>query len=195
MSEFSLKPRSAFAPGEAPIAHAGPYSLADVTDLALASVSVRRDGAEALARLEAHLGVKLPDAGCLSEAGPHTVFWMGEGQWMVTAPHETHEMLAQDLKAIAGEAVSVTEQNDAWACLELTGPAIEEVFARLTSLDLEAAASGSAFRTSIEHIGCFVLCLEKGARYRILMGRSFARSMHHAVLQTLHATVAIAERP
>ena len=52
---------------------------------------------------------------------PKSGFWMGPEQWMIVAPHATHELLAYQLAALLGDAASVTEQSGAWVTFDVTG--------------------------------------------------------------------------
>lgn len=170
----------------------GDFNLAVEPGLALASVAARtgKEG-EAATRLADILGTGLPLPGALSKGAEHSAFWTGRDQWMIAADHETHEHLAAELKSALEDTASVTEQNDGWICLDLTGPDLPRVFERLMHADTSALKEGTAIRTVIEHIGCFVLCLETDRHYRLFAGRSYGRSLFHALSEGLRSTVAI----
>jgi len=160
--------------------------------LALASVAARtgKEG-EAAARLADLLGTDLPLPGALSKGAEHSAFWTGRNQWMIAADHETHEHLAAELKSVLEDTASVTEQNDGWVCLDLIGPDLPRVLERLMHADTTALKEGAAIRTVIEHIGCFVLCLETDRHYRLFAGRSYGGSLFHALREGLRSTVAM----
>lgn len=164
----------------------GPVTLTEVTHLALASVTARL-GQEA--RCKAHLTDLLeqnaPGIEELVMHNPEAAFWMGPDQWMVGAPHNTHEDLASQLKARFEESASVTEQNDAWAVFDLKGD-YALVLELLCAVDLRSLAVGRARRTTIEHLGCFVT--RRGEDHlRILGPRSSAGSLHHALLTAMRS--------
>lgn len=170
----------------------GDFRLDVVPALALASVAARsRKGGDAAARLADVLGTDLPLPGAWTRGAEHTAFWTGRDQWMIAADHETHERLAAELKSVLGDTASVTEQNDGWICLDVTGPDLPGVFERLMHADTAALQKGAALRTVIEHIGCFVLCLETNRHYRLLAGRSYGRSLFHALREGLRSTAAL----
>ncbi|WP_434054745.1 MAG: sarcosine oxidase subunit gamma [Roseibium sp.] len=168
------------------------YTLEVVPMLALASVAAR-SGSEAgvAANLARTFGTEMPPPGAFLRGTEHTVFWIGRHQWMIAADHETHEHLATELKTELGGSASVTEQNDGWICLDVTGPELPRVFERLMHADADALSVGSALRTVIEHIGCFILCLETDRHYRLFAGRSYGRSLFHALREGLRTTAAL----
>ncbi|MES0884078.1 sarcosine oxidase subunit gamma [Roseibium sp. SCP14] len=194
MSEYRLTPTPALGQGNSVPEKVATYELEENRSLALASVAARSThGEEVAANLAALLGSAVPQAGTLVEGEDHVAFWIGPDQWMVAASHDDHELLARELKERFGDTASVTEQNDGWVCLDVTGSDLPVVFERLAAVDAQTLEAGSAVRTVIEHVGCFLLCLEKDRHYRLFAGRSFAHSFHHAILTALKSTVAIQE--
>jgi sarcosine oxidase subunit gamma len=91
-------------------------------------------------------------------------------------------MLASQVKAAVGDNASVVEQTDGWCRFDVEGNRSLDLFERLTNANLRGATEGTALRTSIEHVGCFVLCLEAGKRFAVIGPRSSAASLHHALL-------------
>lgn len=160
--------------------------------LALASVAARTGKEDAAAaRLSDILGTDLPPPGTFRQGAEHTAFWIGRDQWMIAADHETREHLATELNSVLQDTASVTEQNDGWICLDVTGPDLPGVFERLTHADTAALTGGAALRTVIEHIGCFILCLETDSHYRLFAGRSYGGSLFHVLREGLRSTVAL----
>lgn len=150
--------------------------------LALASVSARL-GQEGACR--GHLADLLeadpPAPGRTRLHDPEAAFWMGSDQWMVGAPFDTHENLAEQLTTRFGTSASVTEQTDAWVCFDIRGDGIEAVMELCCNINIRAMKTGDAQRTSIHHLGCFVLRRDPANWLRILGPRSSAGSLHHAL--------------
>ena len=169
--------------GDAPrVDTIGTVTIAENPNMALASLAARRGQADALlAAMKAAMGLDLPAPGRASRAVEHAAFWMGPEQWMVTAPHGTHELLAAELKAVVGGAGSVTEQTDGWCCFDVTGPALADLFERLSPAPLRQMEPGDATRTTIEHLGVF-LWLQADDKLAVLAPRSSAGSLHHALI-------------
>lgn len=166
----------------------GPVTLAEVTDTALASFASRLGQEKAAHRaLGAFVGNDaLPGPGRASVTAPFRVIWIGPEQWMVMAPHDSHEDLAAQLSAAAAGAASITEQNDAWCRFDLKGAGLADVFELLCPINLRACTGGEATRTSIDHLGCLVL-VHLPEHITVLGPRSSAGSLHHALLTAMRA--------
>ena len=157
-------------------------SLTEKPDLALASVAARVGHETVCAKhLADLLGATAPGPGKACLRDPEAAFWVGPDQWMVGAPFATHEDLAAQLVARFGETASITEQTDAWVAFDLRGDGMEAVMELLCPLNIRAMQTGDATRTSIHHLGCFVIRRDPAEWVRILGPRSSAGSLHHAI--------------
>lgn len=163
-------------------------TLQEVADIALASFAARL-GQEAAAgkKLSSFLGNDAPAPGQMTE-GAFMCMWTGPDQWMVAASHGTHENLAEQLVAKADGTASVTEQNDAWCCFDMSGAGLASVFELLCPVNLHACSGGEATRTSIDHLGCFMMVMAPD-KVRVLGPRSSAGSLHHALLTAMRAAL------
>ncbi|MBL4813235.1 MAG: sarcosine oxidase subunit gamma [Rhodobacteraceae bacterium] len=160
----------------------GAVTLTEQPDFALASLSARRGcEKEAAIALRKIIGHAAPAPGRSTNSQGLVAFWVGPAQWFVEAPYNSHEHIADELKAAGGDAVSVTEQTGGWARFDLSGETATEVLARLCPLDAPQMQSGAATRTSIEHTGCFVICREALRAFSIWVPRSSAGSVSHAI--------------
>ena len=126
----------------------------------------------------------VPPAGRAHLNDPEAGFWMGPEQWMIGAPRSTHELIADDLKAMLDDAASVTEQSGAWVCFDITGPKMEDFCERLCAVPIRNMQSGDVQRTVIHHLGCFVIRRHAADHIRILGPRASAITLHHALLTT-----------
>ena len=140
--------------------------------------------AKALAKL---IDAPSPEVGRW-EGAKICAFWAGADQWMVEAPFDSHEGLADQVKDTLGNAASVTEQTDAWTRFDLDGSDIPAVLELLCQLDLRKMTEGRAARCSIHHIGCFVLC-RTSESFSIYGPRSSAGSLHHAILTAMRSAL------
>ncbi|NSY39337.1 sarcosine oxidase subunit gamma [Leisingera sp. ANG59] len=188
MTEYRLFPRTAFGAESAHSVSIAGVTLTERPDVALASVAARTGEAE-IAGTMAELCGGPCGVGQYKEGAPFSTFWSGPDQWFVLADHAAHETLAAELQARLGDRASVTEQNDGWVVFDLTGNALTPMLERLCNIDLARFEAGQAQRCVIEHISSFVLCRDPGLSYRLMCGRSFARSFAHAV-ETIMASVA-----
>jgi sarcosine oxidase subunit gamma len=158
----------------------GPFTVAESMDVALASLAARLGREAEVAARAAEAGVPLPGPGQATANGEWAAFWTAPETWFVEAPFATHEDIAARLKPLFGDAASITEQTDAFARFEVTGP-LRPLFERLCNLDLDRFGPGSATRTAIEHLGTYAICRAPD-RMTLLGPRSSAASLHHALL-------------
>ena len=175
-----LKPLTALGGVEPRTDKIGSVTCVEVPDVALASVAARLGQEKAtLAELKKTLGVAAPGPGGFAEKALGA-FWTGPDQWMVEAPYDTHEDLANLLKSKLKDAASVTEQSGAWVRFDLSGNGVCDVLERLCKLDIRAMTASDAGRSTVEHLGCFVICRDENA-FSVLGPRSSAGTLHHAL--------------
>ncbi|TAG10949.1 MAG: sarcosine oxidase subunit gamma [Rhodobacterales bacterium] len=163
---------------EAAVVRAGPLTITERVDIALASLAVRRG--QDLTAAAKTAAVPLPGPARYQAGAPYSAFWVTPEMWFVEAPFASHEAIAALLKAAFGDAASITEQTDAWVIFDLAAPDLALVLERLCNVDFRAAPAGHATRTVIDHLGCYLVKLNPGAA-RVYGPRSSAQSLLHAV--------------
>ena len=167
--------------------HHGPVTLTEEPGIALASITARRGGERTTTlAIRRMIGPTAPKAG--HWAGTRIIaFWTGPDQWMLEAPYDSDEFLFEwAIKEVKGKA-SVTEQTGAWCRFDLRGTDLAAVMERLCPINMAKFIAGSATRTSIDHLGCFMLCRAED-HISILGPRSSAASLHHSLLTAIRAT-------
>ncbi|MEM1078078.1 MAG: sarcosine oxidase subunit gamma [Pseudomonadota bacterium] len=186
-TQITLQARTALgalAPREETI---GALTLTERVEFALASVSARQGREETCRSGLAELLGSVPGPGAAKLRQPETGFWIGTEAWMIIAPFDTREDLATELKTRFGDSASITEQTDGWVLFDLAGDRIAAAMELLCSVEIRRMPPGTAKRTVIDHLGCFVLRPGEGDLIRILGPRSSADSLHHAVLTAMGA--------
>ncbi len=164
----------------------GNFTITEVTDRAMASVTARK-GEEVFVQkaLSNILNQPAPGVGC-HVAGKIGAFWIGQNQWMLSAPFDTHgDIVDAFLNKFRGKA-SLTEQTDGWCRFTVEGVELNRLCSLLCNVDTRDFLSGKAARTSIEHIGCFLLRLDTTV-IEVLGPRSNAESLHHAIAVAAHS--------
>lgn len=156
----------------------GPLVISERFDVALASVATRRG--RDLVQAARTAGVPLPDPALHASDGPYGAFWVAPGMWFVEAPFASHELIADQLVAVFGEAASITEQTDAWVAFDLAAPDLAPLLERLSNVDFRTVPIGHATRTVIDHLGCYLIKHGSGLA-RIYGPRSSAQSLLHAL--------------
>jgi sarcosine oxidase subunit gamma len=155
-------------------------TITEVTDTALASLAARHGEALAVADIAETAGIPLPPPGKAAQGATYAAFWLSPEMWMIEAPFATHEDIVAILKPHFGEAASLTEQTDAWARYDVTGNDLPTMFERLCAFDLRSHGLGSATRTVIEHLGCYVV-IRTDNHLSVIGPRSSAASVFHAL--------------
>lgn len=157
-------------------------TLTEVPDLALASVAARK-GHEAacIDGLGVLLNAAPPEAGKAMFGAVYDALWMGPNQWLLGADLSVADDIAKKVKEHLTDTASVTEQTDAWVCFDLSGTGGFSVLELLCNVNLLDFGAGNATRTSIHHLGCFVVCKDPDHTVRILGPRASAKSLHHAL--------------
>ncbi len=179
MRDVNLKPITALGLDLPQVVTLGRWTLTERTDVALASLAVRRGRLADVQALASAAGLPLPPAAMSEQGAVYAAFWVTPEMWFVEAPFASHEDIRRHLLAAFGEAASITEQTDAWVRFDLVGPGLAQVLERLSNFDLAAAPSGTATRTVLEHLGCYLI--KRSETLVSLYGpRSSAQSLHHA---------------
>lgn len=168
----------------------GALTITEVPDVALASLALRSGQGAAVTKAAKKLfGVALPGPGGMVASAPWTLFWTAPDQWFVEAPMASHEDIAAHLKSGFGSAASITEQSGGWARFDLEGTSAVDALERLSAANSRHMQAGQATRSSIEHLGCYLLCRAAGQHFSIYGPRSSAQSLHHALCQAAEVLV------
>ncbi|MEO0357440.1 MAG: sarcosine oxidase subunit gamma, partial [Pseudomonadota bacterium] len=177
-----MKPITALGGTDPRVDTVGTVTLTENPGLALASVAARLGQETACQKhLKASIGA-VPGPGTSHLNDPLSGVWISPDMWMISAPFDTHQDLAAQLKTRFTDTASITEQTDAWCCFDLQGAGMHDVMERLCPIKIRAMQAGDATRTSIDHLGCFVIRQSPDDWLRILGPRSSAGSLHHAVM-------------
>ena len=180
MADHRLKPITPLGHAAPHAVTIGPVTITEVVDTALASLAARMGEAKAVADIAETAGIPLPPPGRAAAGATYASFWLSPEMWMVEAPFATHEDIVAILKPHFGEAASITEQTDAWARFDVKGADLPAMFERLCNFDLRSNGPGSATRTVIEHLGCYVVIRGEG-HLSVIGPRSSAASIFHAL--------------
>nr|WP_203564990.1 sarcosine oxidase subunit gamma [Aliiroseovarius sp. PrR006] len=173
-----MKPITPLGADTARVDQIGTLTITEVVDQALASVSAREGQLDAVQKA---LPLALPGIGKTATQGDFTAFWTGPDQWMFSADHNQHELLAAELKQMLGDTASVVEQTDGWCRFDVSGTALCDQFERLSNVPVRTMSSGDVIRGTVEHLGAFLWRLGDD-RMAVVGPRSSAASLHHALV-------------
>lgn len=127
-------------------------------------------------------GMTFPAANRATGKAAARAIWFGREMALLAGP-------APD-PALATYA-ALTDQSDAWACVELTGAGAEDALARLVPVDLRVAhfARNHTVRTQIQHMNGSIT--RTGPQtFLILVFRAMAATLVHDLEQALEAVAA-----
>lgn len=128
-------------------------------------------GAALSKALKSAHGMAMPGAMRTTGKESARAIWFGKDQVL---------LLGFEPDAALSQWGAVSDQSDAWACLEITGGGAEAVLQRLVPLDLRAEQFrvGHTARTLIQHMNGSITRL--GAeRFLVMVFRSMAASLVH----------------
>lgn len=170
-----------------PLAGMPPVTIGSVTlselDLGmLTSVAPYRGQEKRLsAALKELHGIAWPAAGRATGKAGTRAIWFGRDMALIAGPVPD---------ASLSKHAALTDQSDAWAAVELSGPGVEDVLARCVPVDLSQAGfkRGHTARTLLQHMNASIT--RTGTEtFLILVFRSMAGTLKHD-LQTAMAGVA-----
>ena len=173
-----LKPITPLGAEEPQVDQIGTLTIAEVVDQALASLAAREGQLDAAQKA---LPLTLPGVGKSATQGVFAAFWTGPDQWMISADHDQHELLAAELKQIVGDTASVVEQTDGWCRFDVSGAVLCDLFERLSNVPVRTMERGDVIRGTVEHLGAFLWRLADD-RMAVIAPRSSAASLHHALV-------------
>lgn len=131
--------------------------------------------------LQAAHGLRFPAPGQVLEAGEARCIWHGRAQALLVGPEPAARL------ADHGAVLDVTE---VWAGLRLTGPAVPQVMARLTPVDMRPAqrVAGQTVRSLLAHMNAQVTAMPDGVE--ILVMRSMAGTAAHEIEEAMKSVAA-----
>ncbi|MDG1472990.1 MAG: sarcosine oxidase subunit gamma [Ascidiaceihabitans sp.] len=180
-----LTPITALGGTNARVETIGAVTCSEVPDVALASVTARL-GKESQTRTAVKKIIKAdaPDVSRF-DGGDVLAFWAGPEQWMLEAPFDSHEDIAARVKSVCKTNASVVEQTDAWARFDISGAEVLAVMELLCNANSRAMDVGACTRSSVHHLGCFVL-RRAPEMFSIYGPRASAGSLLHAIITAMH---------
>lgn len=111
------------------------------------------------------LPVAFPKPNRVTGTDPRAI-WMGPGQALIMGAR------------VGDVAGSVVDQSDGWAIVQVAGPDVEDVLARLVPVDLRKMKAGHTARTLIAHMTGSVTKTGRQT-YELMVMRSMAGTLVH----------------
>lgn len=161
--------------------HAGEAGvrLALRSDLALASVMVRKGQDDALAaRVREHFSLDLPRKSRRVEGQGIAFVCTGPGQWLAISEAADGHAFERSLREKLGGTASISDQSDGRMVIRVSGPQARLAIQKGVLIDLHPRAfgPGDAAVTTIAHIGAAFWQIGEAPAYEFAVFRSFARA-------------------
>ena len=154
-----------------------------VTSRGLLWLRVRPDDAAVTGAIASVLGAPLPSIpNTTARLADGRLCWLGPDEWLVDIAGERADQLLASLHtATRGRLALIVAIGEGRACLSVTGTAAIDVLRKGCPLDLHpsAFARDACARTVLGRVGVFIVCIEPGAAYHVVVDRSYADPLWH----------------
>ncbi|MER9971914.1 sarcosine oxidase subunit gamma family protein [Mesorhizobium sp. M0060] len=161
--------------------------LSERTRYGLLQIMARRGRRAETAAVSYHFyGVEPPARPAVSFGKDVTLVWSGADQYLALWQGDHRPVDA--VRSAFGSAASVSDQSEGRCLVQLSGPRVRDVLAKVSSLDLhpEAFPIGAAAATFIDRTAVNLWresdAADGSAVFCILMFASFAESIWHVIL-------------
>ncbi|CDX11476.1 Sarcosine oxidase gamma subunit [Mesorhizobium plurifarium] len=161
--------------------------VSERTGYGLLQIMARRGRwSETTAAARKLFGVEPPARPAVTFGKDATLVWSGADQYMALLARD--HLPVDAARSAFGGAASVSDQSDGRCLIQLSGPSVRDVLAKVSSLDLhpEAFPIGAAAATSIDHTSVNLWresdAADGSAVFYILVFASFAESICHLIL-------------
>ena len=173
---------------QSPLSGLLPISAGNVrlseADLGQISLLLRFDGQrDSLSKcLKQNVGLSLPAPNRSAKNGTTRLVWFGREAYLLTGA---------DVPKTVLDIAAVTDQSDAWACIEIAGVGVEDVLARLVPVELrpQVFATDDSARTFEGHMQASITRLAED-RLLDMVFRSMAETLVEELKEAMEAVAA-----
>lgn len=161
------------------------FKLAEIKDKSLVMIAIPENKKTQIASaIKDSSGLTIPEMtkSTKSSDGTITLWRLQKNQVFAYYDYENHNAEESIKERLKAEDAYYTDQSDTWAIIHLSGQRSNEALERICpiNLDPKVFTKGNVVRTSMEHIASIVYKEDENS-YLILVMRSFAKSMLHAL--------------
>ena len=122
------------------------------------------------------LGQELPGIANTLTLGDHRVYWLGPDEFLVvTSMKDTHGLLEQFRRALAGQQASITDLSGGQVALRINGPGARDVLTKGCTLDFHPAefGAGACAQSGLAKANVIIGHIDENQGFEIVVRRSF----------------------
>ncbi|PTM93577.1 sarcosine oxidase subunit gamma [Mycoplana dimorpha] len=165
--------------------------LSEVLDFSLVLILARRGQWSATAKAaKEFFGAEAPAKPLAVRGKTTTLFWSGADQFYALFPRVPAAQPLDGMREPFAAKASLSDQSDGRCLIQISGPKVRAMLAKLSSLDLDGSVFpvGAAAATSIDHSGVNLWrdtdAADGSPVYNVLVFTSFADSIWHTILDS-----------
>ncbi len=167
-------------------------SVSEVSGRSIVSIACPKGGSKALgAAVKKAYKVDMPKPGNsnVSKSDNARIAWTSADQSFVIFDDQG-VYPAEHVKKKTADKGYYTDQSDSWTMIQVSGPRSREALERICPVNLHPKTfkTNMIARTSMEHLGAFIICDGKDS-YTLMSARSSAGSFLHAIETSVTKTL------
>ena len=141
---------------------------------------------QAAAVLYAKMGLQWPETHKLRRAGPSYALWFDHAHIALMGIQPPAKIL---------QYAAVTDISDGWCVVDISGPNVRDVLARVTPLDMRVKSfkMGMTQRSMLMHMQASISCFGK-SKFRLMVFRSMALTLVHDLAIAMESVAARAQK-
>ena len=161
----------------------GQTTLREVDLGILTSVAPYKGQGDAVSQsMKAAHGISFPAVARITGKSGNQAIWFGRDMALLVGPQADVSL---------SKCAALTDQSDAWVCVELGGDGAEDVLARLVPLDVRVAhfKTGHTARTLVQHMNASITRTGSDV-FLILVFRAMAQTLVHELKEAMEGVAA-----
>ncbi len=141
---------------------------------------------QAAAVLYAEMGLQWPETHKMRRAGASYALWFDHAHIALMGVEPSAKLL---------QYAAVTDVSDGWCIVDISGPEVRDVLARVTPLDMRIKSfkTGMTQRSMLMRMQASISCLGK-SHFRVMVFRSMALTVVHDLAVAMESVAARAQK-
>ena len=164
----------------------GTVSIEEVETSLFLVAPFSKKSKQAAAVLHAEMGLQWPETHKLRRTGAAYALWFDHAHIALMGIQPTAKILRY---------AAVTDVSDGWCVVDISGPNVRDVLARVTPLDMRVKSFkiGMTQRSMLVHMQASISCFGK-SQFRLMVFRSMALTLVHDLATAMESVAARAQK-